>query len=284
MENIINTIAGTFTILGTLIAAITIIAESIASAKSKKSLTFYIKSIRLIEDVSNVGKKYKIEGILHGRTESNTISLKLTGGQWDNSTISCKLKRHKGTKNNEYDHDLGPDIAVKKINDNEIQFEIPEMSGRDCYQLSGEYRAKYDFSYKRMEVSKGSKPKTIVPIRKQPNIRMKWLLFYLAVSIISIAMMYYLAKIGFNCMVGNYWSTFSNSIYTVSLFITVAFITLFNLIVIIRGIISLFTLLRMSKLGLLIIPEHNKTPITEKKLLGQTIEYMTGTELIDNRL
>ena len=129
----------------------------------------------------------------------------------------------------------------------------------------------------------GEKPEYLRVI-KCPNIREKWLIFYIAFSVVIIVLG--IASILICCKAENWNHIISASpnlkIVFYILSVVFLFITGFFIVVFWKCLSACYILIKMKKFG---VPKKDpQEPVSGPYLIPRIIQYMTGTEKVDNLL
>ena len=121
-------------------------------------------------------------------------------------------------------------------------------------------------------------------VQKCPNIRKKWLIFYIVFSMVIIFLGVASLMV---CFEGENWELIkaasSNFRWVLGIYgVLFLFITAFFVAVIWKCLSAYYVLIKMKKIG---IPQKEPNiPVAETLLVPRIFQYMTGTEIVDNLL
>lgn len=121
-------------------------------------------------------------------------------------------------------------------------------------------------------------------VQKCPNIRKKWLIFYILFSMVIIFLGVASLMV---CFEGENWELIkgasSNLQWVLRIYgVLFLFITAFFVAVIWKCLSAYYVLIKMKKFG--IPPKKPEIPVAETMLVPRIFQYMTGTEIVDNLL
>lgn len=184
---------------------------------------------------------------------------------YDKRTDSSILDENNMYFNNITTMNIGPGNAIHVIGD---------YTSTDNLNLPGE-KSLY------VKVN-GEKEDALV--QKCPNIRKKWLIFYILFSMVIIFLGVASLMV---CFEGENWELIkgasSNLQWVLGIYgVLFLFITAFFVAVIWKCLSAYYVLIKMDKFG---IPQKEPNiPVAETLLVPRIFQYMTGTEIVDNLL
>lgn len=256
---------------------------------------FFIYEV-LLKGLSNEQKQYQLKGrlISKDKMEIESMSFELPPcGEWVGEPKIYHCIDIDGKKKLEDRGTLQTiDKNILKINNRGLQ-----IGEKYSYDIEGSYvtikeddtyESLKDDTYKSLKISLSRRneiDKKIdiagVKVIKCPNIRTNWLLFYILFSILALFIGVFSVIVGIN----NYWDYFLNAdTVSKSLLIVYFILVLLGILLFIQMIVKCVSqyiiLIKMKKFG---IPRKTKI-VSDTLLVPKIIEYMTGTEKVDNIL
>ena len=238
-------------------------------------------------------KQYQLEGRLVGNTQDfylfDAIKFCLPNNcKWEKLGSNYTLyKKNDEKQKGEKQWDPKGESKEPAIDDDTLEIQNLEKLGRSTsYKVIGNYTAINNLTEKSFDVYSeklGEKPEYLRVI-KCPNIREKWLIFYIAFSVVIIVLG--IASILICCKAENWNHIISASpnlkIVFYILSVVFLFITGFFIVVFWKCLSACYILIKMKKFG---VPKKDpQEPVSGPYLIPRIIQYMTGTEKVDNLL
>lgn len=265
-----------------------IIIEKIRSIKDKPCFYIYELFFQRFSNFEDEKKEYQIKGRIVGKTNKNYLKyLKFElpfDCEWkDDSNYSCYKKGYSGWKQSS-------DIIKPNIEENVLAIDYSEdLKKTVSYNFVGNYTVPNEpkdlsYAYSFLEVSSkkkdenGKEKEEKLKVIKCPNIRKRWLLFYIFFSMFVL----FLGTVSILGCINN-WNYFINASFDVCfLFVVFGLILLILMVFFVcvswKAISAYYVFIKMKKFG---IPAKTEK-VAQKMLVPTIFEFMTGTETIDN--
>lgn len=248
-------------------------------------------------------KQYQLDGYLvcEQHQDISSLTFQLPNNEPNNEEKICNWNRGLIVKCNaqpnakvlkDKENGNGTQQPQPVIKNNEMEFCINNtmsIDSRSGIHVIGDYTSTdnlnlLDEKSFYVKVGKNDGGTTEAIVQKCPNIRKKWLIFYIIFSMVIIFLGVASLMV---CFEGENWELIkgasSNLQWVLRIYgVLFLFITAFFVAVIWKCLSAYYVLIKMKKFG--IPPKKPRIPVAETMLVPRIFQYMTGTEIVDNLL